>query len=95
MTKMGNDFNDFSPEMVDAIEKIMLEEDAKGYGQPLDPNPPWTILRWNPVPDTVGYNLYTGRQLNYIEERLGVDRKLRKAANKRKRQARARTGRRR
>lgn len=47
------------------------------------------------VPSATEYRIYTGNQLILMAHRRRAERKLRKALNKRKTQARARTGRRR
>lgn len=47
------------------------------------------------VPSATEYRIYTGNQLILMAQRRRAERKLRKAFNKRKTQARARTGRRR
>lgn len=91
---MDEDLNQFTPEQVEAIEKIMLEEDRLGYGQATAST--HMQVTWTGVANATGYQVFRTpvSDNGWLAELFARHRALQKQLNKRKRQARARTGRR-
>ncbi len=93
---MDEDLNQFTPEQVEAIEKIMLEEDRRGYFEHKTAVATKMTVTWTPVVAATGYQVFrtpVGDD-GPIRRFFAQQRAARKKLNKRKHAARARTGRR-